>query len=292
MKKCVVCGTEFEPAKPWGTYCSSYCRVRDFRARKAGADPNSRLERALVETLSAVRQEEPLQAVLHELRDALVDYPPSRAVFAELIAPATAARRIEAQESKTATTSTRATAKTNEKHVDAPHVDPRQTTLPVVLQLESSQPITTDEVVSAVLAATSRSTGLACTPDVVRSFKGKPLDRVHAALLAADRERVIELRPESGIGLLSKADAALCPLGAKGLVLSMIRPCNAPAKPLHERFLAAVNSGEYSRKQVATALGLKDGSTFSHWLAVDGKRRDLSPDLQTRLSQWLSEHGF
>lgn len=44
-----------------------------------------------------------------------------------------------------------------------------------------------------------------------------------SALLELDSGGFIELRPESGIGLLSEDDAALCPRGARGVVLSFAR---------------------------------------------------------------------
>ncbi len=53
MKRCEYCGTEFEPAKPWATFCSERCRLRAFRQRKREAKPTYELEQAL---LAAVRQ--------------------------------------------------------------------------------------------------------------------------------------------------------------------------------------------------------------------------------------------
>lgn len=46
---------------------------------------------------------------------------------------------------------------------------------------------------------------------------------VRLALLDLARAAAIELRPESGVGLLSKADAKLCPKGIRGDPLSYLR---------------------------------------------------------------------
>ena len=53
MKRCELCDTEFEPAKPWATFCSERCRIRAFRQRKREAKPTYEFEQAL---LAAVRQ--------------------------------------------------------------------------------------------------------------------------------------------------------------------------------------------------------------------------------------------
>ena len=34
MKKCIVCGDQFEPKNPKGVYCSPKCKMRDARAKK------------------------------------------------------------------------------------------------------------------------------------------------------------------------------------------------------------------------------------------------------------------
>lgn len=34
MKKCIVCGTDFEPKNPKGKYCSDKCKMKDARTKK------------------------------------------------------------------------------------------------------------------------------------------------------------------------------------------------------------------------------------------------------------------
>lgn len=35
MKNCLVCGVEFEPKNPKGVYCSTKCRMKGMRKKKA-----------------------------------------------------------------------------------------------------------------------------------------------------------------------------------------------------------------------------------------------------------------
>jgi hypothetical protein len=76
---------------------------------------------------------------------------------------------------------------------------------------------------SPVVAAVERrldSCGLAFAPDVVRDLgeDGKQL------LLAAARDGLVELRPESGLGRLSDLEIAACPKMTDGTPLSWVRP--------------------------------------------------------------------
>ena len=83
-----------------------------------------------------------------------------------------------------------------------------------------------DDAVSLVLDAVrshaSPSTGLAPVPAIARAL-GPRLPDVREALLAAAAAGVVELRPESGVGLLAPADAELCPRGPDGWPLSWAR---------------------------------------------------------------------
>lgn len=65
-------------------------------------------------------------------------------------------------------------------------------------------------------------TALVAVPELVRA-SGLPADEAKRALLALDREGRIELRAESGIGTLSAADFALCPVGTDGFPFSFLR---------------------------------------------------------------------
>jgi hypothetical protein len=63
------------------------------------------------------------------------------------------------------------------------------------------------------LEAENDSTGMGYTPAVVRRAVGMGYTARQAqdGLVALARAGLVELRPESGLGRLSAADAALCP---------------------------------------------------------------------------------
>ncbi|HEU5059183.1 MAG TPA: hypothetical protein VFU21_21770 [Kofleriaceae bacterium] len=77
-------------------------------------------------------------------------------------------------------------------------------------------------VLDAVRRHASPTTGLAPVPAIARAL-GPRLPDVRQALLAAAAAGVVELRPESGVGLLAPADADLCPRGPDGWPLSWAR---------------------------------------------------------------------
>jgi predicted nucleic acid-binding Zn ribbon protein len=63
MKQCEYCGTEFEPAKPWATFCSERCRLRAFRQRKREAKPTFELEQALLAAVRHLRAGDTKEAI-------------------------------------------------------------------------------------------------------------------------------------------------------------------------------------------------------------------------------------
>jgi hypothetical protein len=77
-------------------------------------------------------------------------------------------------------------------------------------------------VLDAVRSHASPTTGLAPVPAIARAL-GPRLPDVREALLAAAAAGLVELRPESGVGLLAPADAELCPRGPDGWPLSWAR---------------------------------------------------------------------
>ena len=77
-------------------------------------------------------------------------------------------------------------------------------------------------VVDAVRRYASPTTGLAPVPAIARAL-GSRLPDVREALLAASAAGLVELRPESGVGLLAPADAELCPRDPDGWPLSWAR---------------------------------------------------------------------
>jgi len=79
-------------------------------------------------------------------------------------------------------------------------------------------------VLDTIMRLADARTGLARVPDVVRAVGGQVArEEAIRAMLTLDRAGTIELRPESGIGLLSEADAALCPRGPRAVPLSFVR---------------------------------------------------------------------
>lgn len=81
------------------------------------------------------------------------------------------------------------------------------------------RPVSLNPVVAAVERRLD-SCGLAFAPDVVRDLGelGQQL------LLAAARDGLVELRPESGLGRLSDLEVAACPKMSDGTPLSWVRP--------------------------------------------------------------------
>jgi hypothetical protein len=87
-----------------------------------------------------------------------------------------------------------------------------------------------DVLWSALVSRSERE--IVSVPELVRAA-GLPAEDARRALLRLDREGLVELRAESGIALLSEADATLCPRGSDGFPLSFLRRVGAvDAKPL------------------------------------------------------------
>jgi hypothetical protein len=79
-------------------------------------------------------------------------------------------------------------------------------------------------LLAAARGQTDPTTGLAFVPEVARALDRRLAgDALRAALVSAARAGLVELRPESGIELLSPADAAACPRGPDGSPLSWLR---------------------------------------------------------------------
>jgi len=132
-----------------------------------------------------------------------------------------------------------------------PLADEPQPDLPIELEVPMPaapppKPLDAAEVLAAARKIADPQTGLLYVPDLARALAPHPAEAIKAALLEASS--VLELRPESGIETLSKADAALCPTGAKGVVLSYARIIEAPANE------AAPPDAEALRKRIKRAL--------------------------------------
>jgi hypothetical protein len=79
-------------------------------------------------------------------------------------------------------------------------------------------------LLDAARGQTNPTTGLAFLPEVARALDGRLAgDALRAALVSAAGAGLVELRPESGIELLSPAEAAACPRGPDGSPLSWLR---------------------------------------------------------------------
>jgi hypothetical protein len=81
-----------------------------------------------------------------------------------------------------------------------------------------------DVVLHAIEELEDPALPLVRIPELARRLEGKlARQALHEALFAAERDHRLELRPESGVQLLSPEDAALCPRGPSGAVLSYAR---------------------------------------------------------------------
>jgi hypothetical protein len=80
------------------------------------------------------------------------------------------------------------------------------------------------EVVVA-LAIAYENKGLSDVPSIVRALMrmGYPRHEAHLALLTANTDEQIELRPESGFDRVPKEELALCPRMSDGTPLSLCR---------------------------------------------------------------------
>jgi hypothetical protein len=131
---------------------------------------------------------------------------------------------------------------------------------------------------------------LVMVPAVVRASK-LTTERAHAALSEADRRQMLELRPESGMGRLSKPDAALCLPGPQGSMLSVLRVVGAEA-PVGElgpaavaaRIEQALTAGRFeSAAELARVAGLGPNDV-SRIRAGHGLRQDKLTKLDEALA--------
>ena len=85
----------------------------------------------------------------------------------------------------------------------------------------------TDVVAMARTIARKHKSDFAPVYEIVRAFLraglGLSVDDIKARIVEADKAGLLELRPESGMGLLAKQDAALCIPGPRGSILSYAR---------------------------------------------------------------------
>ncbi len=138
-------------------------------------------------------------------------------------------------------------------------------------------------------------------PDVVRALiaKGFDLDAIHGALLSLDDAHEIELRPESES--LTPAEAALCPRGEGGTVLSSaalpLERAAAPApdvavggaapSPLSALLHAAKESAAPPATPATPAMPAMPAPDYPDEPEVDGQ----CPVLEERLHAILDEAG-
>lgn len=92
------------------------------------------------------------------------------------------------------------------------------------------------EVKKAVLALAQQRGALVNMADAVKPLMKKfPPKEIASAILKLDREGVIELRAESGIGLLSAEEAKFLPAGPDGVPLSYARLLKSANKVARQR---------------------------------------------------------
>ncbi|MGD0676550.1 MAG: hypothetical protein ABSC94_14115 [Polyangiaceae bacterium] len=85
-------------------------------------------------------------------------------------------------------------------------------------------PPTTTRDLGALLDQHREDSGLTFIPKLVRALGGASVrDALHAELLSGAHAGRLELRPESGMGRLSREDALFCVPGSHGMLLSWVR---------------------------------------------------------------------
>jgi hypothetical protein len=75
------------------------------------------------------------------------------------------------------------------------------------------------------------STGLAFVPSVIDKLDDEDPEQVRQVLLQLDREQLIELRPDGGLGRFTSRELAGCPEGPQGSRLLWIRITGTPLPP-------------------------------------------------------------
>ena len=104
----------------------------------------------------------------------------------------------------------------------APNASPEK-----AARVSSAEPLNAallEQVGEAVRQARDPRLGLVHVPRVVRELMSSlPIEQIHAALFALNKNGTIELRPESGSEFISPNDAALCPPGPRGTIFSFAR---------------------------------------------------------------------
>lgn len=89
---------------------------------------------------------------------------------------------------------------------------------------QDASPAGPADALGAVIAALQGAKESVFVPELVRQLASRvPSARVKELLLLAARSGRVELRPESGIGLLSAEDRELCPITRDGTPLSYVR---------------------------------------------------------------------
>lgn len=81
--------------------------------------------------------------------------------------------------------------------------------------------LTSNDILECARKNTRQHLGLAFVPDmVVDLLRVASLEDIHTAMLQAVKDRMVEFRPESGMGRLSTLELRLCPPGQNKTVLS------------------------------------------------------------------------
>lgn len=108
-------------------------------------------------------------------------------------------------------------------------------------ELMSAEPPAATDLASAIKSATSGNSGLADVAGVVKAMGGD-VKAAHKAILEAEQQGLIELRPEGGLNRLSPEELALTIPGPHETQLSKIRvlePAPKPSRSPLERFIDA-----------------------------------------------------
>jgi hypothetical protein len=100
----------------------------------------------------------------------------------------------------------------------------------------SRPPLTPARILEVARTVTPISTDLVNVAPVMRVLlaEGYPLGEVQAAVLLADREKLLELTADAGVGKFSREDLAILPPGPRGMFLAhahLLTPAQPPRLP-------------------------------------------------------------
>ena len=157
------------------------------------------------------------------------------------------------------------------------------------VDISTPAPTSFEQIEAAIREHEDKRLGMTWVHDLVRAVG---TDDVEDVLLDGARAGRWELRPESGLGRLTKEEKALCPRNSDGALLSLVRlpsPDPAPstdADALLDRLQAAYDAG-HTLAAIAAAAGLNKNT-----LAAFRSNGKLGAAKRQQLSDALAGLGY